>query len=37
MNNANKSSIDVYLEKWKEVINDPKYQDYYIAIVDCHI
>lgn len=34
---ATKSSIELYLEKWKEVINDPQYQDYYIAIVDCHI
>ena len=37
MNNVTKSSTTVYLEKWKEVINDPKYQDYYIAVVDCHI
>ena len=37
MNNATKYSTAVYLEKWKEVINDPKYQDYYIAVVDCHI
>ena len=37
MHNANKNSIELYLEKWLEVINNPEYQDYYIAIVDCHI
>lgn len=34
---ATKSSAELYLDKWNEVINDPKYQDYYIAIVECHI
>lgn len=37
MHDATKTSIEFYLEKWNEVINDPQYQDYYIAIVDCHI
>lgn len=37
MSNATKSSEALYLEKWKEVINNPQYQEHYIAIVDCHI
>lgn len=32
-----KSSEAAYLEQWLEAINNPKYQDYYIAVVDCHI
>lgn len=37
VSDTTKSSEAIYLEKWKEVINDPQYQDYYIAVVDCHI
>lgn len=32
-----KNSELAYLEKWLEVVNNPQYQDYYIAVVDCHI
>lgn len=32
-----KETEAVYLEKWQEVINNPQYKDYYIAVVDCHI
>lgn len=26
-----------YLHEWKAILNSPEYQDYYLAIVDCHI
>lgn len=36
-NNSTQDSINAFEQKYDEVINNPKYQDYYIAFVDCHI
>ena len=35
--NTTKNSEELYLEKFKQIINEPSNQDLYIAIVDCHI
>ena len=34
--NVTKESIIEYIRIWKRVINDPKNQNKYIAIVNCH-
>ena len=33
----NKNELESYLDTFYKIIHDPKYQDYYITIVDCHI
>lgn len=33
----NKNELESYLDIFYKIIHDPKYQDYYITIVDCHI
>lgn len=34
--NVTKESIIEYIRIWEKVINDPKNQNKYIAIVNCH-
>lgn len=37
IDDSTKDSEELYLEKFKQIINEPSNQDLYIAIVDCHI
>ena len=35
--NATGSSLDNYLRKFYDIINNPRYQDYWFIVVDCHV
>lgn len=37
IDNSTKDSLSDYLEKFYNVIQDEKYQDYWFIVVDCHI
>ena len=35
--NSTKDSLNEYLKRFYDIINNPKYQDYWFIVVDCHI
>lgn len=37
MSSSTSASLDAYKKLFQEKLNDPKYQDYYISMIDCHI
>lgn len=37
MDASNEDGHKTYVEEWLSIMNDPKYQDYYVVWIDCHI